>query len=125
MIAVLGLCGSAEAACALRGKWHIGFAAGNADHDAALDCKVTIKANGTYSGACVAYTSGEAKTQGTVTGRLRANSACVVTGSFKPSGRPGTVFRTGFLSGPHGYVVGTRGDINAPNQVRLGILIKG
>lgn len=123
VVSVAALATNAEAGCKISGKWHIGALAGGGNNQAAIDCLIDVKSNGNYTGTCTGYSTGLTKSVGAVSGTLKTNAKCSVTGTIVSS-FPTTTIAGGFVDGTHGYFVGYRGNENSPAQVRLGYLMK-
>lgn len=128
MIAWLGMGGVAAAAngtCGLTGKWHYNAIVVFGSSQSVVDCTISIRLDGTYSGSsCKSWTLGQASQVGPGTGAFVANSACDLSGYIKVPNFPTTVITGGHVKGSMATAVGVRGALNKPTQVRLITLIR-
>ena len=126
-LAMAGLVTSQAAAanCGLTGNWHYNGFLGFGGGQAVVDCTITIKGTGAYTGAnCGSWITGQASTHGPASGVITADANCKLSGVLKAPGFADTAIRGGFVSGNYAVLVGSRGDVNKPVQVRLVTLIR-
>ena len=116
---------AAQAAnCGLVGKWHM-----NGDLDfpsgaAVIDCTITIKPTGAYTGTCGSWTATGPSSHSSASGTIKADRKCHLTGVLKAPGLADTTIRGGKVRGVMAVLVGSRGGPENPTQVRLVTLIK-
>jgi hypothetical protein len=124
-IATVAYAGSTLPNCGLTGKWHYNAFLGFGGGQSVVDCTITIKANGQYTGInCGSWITGQPAQLSTAQGTLKANAQCKMSGVIKVTGFPDTTVTGGKVSGDHAVAVGARGDLNSPTQVRMIILTR-
>ena len=103
------------AACSLAGKWHtVTLAAGTGGQPGsatlAAGCRITIKANGSLTGTCIRQALGDAASSSTnVSGTLKTNAKCEMSGVWKAAGSPDAHVLAGFASGDSATFTAVRG----------------
>lgn len=128
MIGLLGtssVVSAANATCGLTGKWHYNAIVVFGSGQSVVDCTITIKLDGTYTGSsCKSWTVGQVSQVGPGTGAFVADSACNLSGYINVPNFPTTMITGGHVKGSMATAVGVRGSLNKPTQVRLITLIK-
>ena len=110
-----GFAGPSYAACSLAGKWHsLMIAAGtnnqNGSGSVVAGCRLTIKANGTFSGTCIDQGLGQAASSSTtVSGTLKTNAKCEMSGVWKVPTFPDAHVLAGFASADSAAFTAVRG----------------
>ena len=116
---------AAAANCGLTGNWHYNAFLGFGGGQSVVDCTLTIKGTGAYTGVnCGSWITGQASTHGSASGVIKADANCKLSGVIKVAGFADTVIRGGLVSGNYAVLVGVRGNVNKPTQVRLVTLIR-
>jgi hypothetical protein len=125
-----GLVSAAAAApnCGLTGKWKMTGNLDFANVAAVMDCTINITSTGKYTGLCSSWTTGNpALPDEAVSGTIKANAQCKLSGVLTAPNVVATTIRGGMVSndGQLAVLVGSRGtDPNNPPQVRFLILMK-
>jgi hypothetical protein len=116
---------AAQAAnCGLVGKWHYSNLIAFGSGQAIADCSIVIKPNGAFTGQCDSWTLGQAATSGGITGSIKADRKCDLSGFTHTAGFSDVTIRGGHVRGTVATFIGTRGDTNSPTNVRLVTLVK-
>jgi hypothetical protein len=112
---VSGFAAPSYATCSLPGKWHtVTIAAGtnNQPGSATLvaGCRITIKATGNLTGTCIDQALGQSAPSSTnVSGTLKTNAKCEMSGVWKAAGSPDAAVLAGFASGDSATFTAVRG----------------
>ena len=119
---------AAQAACSLPGKWHaVAIAVGTEDQRGAstvvTGCRFTIANNGNIRGTCRAKVLDQGTFNYTLSGNLKADSNCELSGVWQVQDFPQAVVLAGFASEKHAAFAAARGG-NSPFQVRNVTMIK-
>jgi hypothetical protein len=77
----------------------------------AIQCKLTVAANGDFDGACTGYTANVTNPESpTVSGKFTKTAACNITGTVNVQGDPTPVtIRGGHINGVFGAGIATQG----------------
>jgi hypothetical protein len=126
LLATAGLAATAQAApnCGLTGKWHYDNFLAYGPGQGIADCSLTIKPTGVFTGTCSSWTLGQASSHGAVSGKIKADRNCNLSGFTRSPGLPDVTIRGGHVRGTTAMFVGTRGSANSPTNVRLVTMIK-
>jgi hypothetical protein len=119
-LVIAGFTASAEAApCRLPGAWNMFAIAANGNNAAAVTCRINIASNGSLSGTCTGYATGQPNTPPrAISGSLTVNRQCRLSGSMTVAGFATNTIRDGFLKGAAGTAIASQGN-PTPTQVRL------
>jgi hypothetical protein len=119
---------AADAACSLTGKWHSLMVAPGAQNQNGAGtvvggCRLTITATGHFTGTCESQALGDVVKSNNVSGTLKTNAKCEMSGVWRVPGFPDANVLVGFASGNLAAFTAVRG--TTAFQIRSVILIKG
>jgi hypothetical protein len=115
------------ALCSLTGKWHsVAVAAGTNNQVGAgtlsVGCRLTIKTNGQMTGTCVSQSLGQPAVSTVMSGTLKTDAKCEISGVWKAPGFQDSIVIAGFAKDDLAIFAAVRGD--PPFQVRSVSMIR-
>lgn len=119
---IMTICGSAQAACPVKGKWFVTMLGSNGGGAFSGTCTIRINVIGNYTGTCITTGVGASPETSTASGTIKSNALCKVSGTMSSPGVADTTIDSGMVvnNSTQIFLAGHRGDPAA--QVRMVIL---